>query len=64
MRREQERELVALKIFLSLQEVEKEIVIDAFGNELQKKMNSFRPELVLISAGFDSRKEIPLGNSN
>ena len=39
----------------------KEIVEDAFGNELQKRMNTFRPELILISAGFDSRRGDPLG---
>ena len=39
----------------------KEIVEDAFGNELQKRMNKFRPELILISAGFDSRRGDPLG---
>ena len=39
----------------------KEIVGDAFGNELQKRMNKFRPELILISAGFDSRRGDPLG---
>jgi acetoin utilization deacetylase AcuC-like enzyme len=39
----------------------KEIVEDAFGNELQKRMNTFRPELILISAGFDSRQGDPLG---
>ena len=39
----------------------KEIVEDAFGNELQKRMSKFRPELILISAGFDSRRGDPLG---
>lgn len=39
----------------------KEIVHDAFGEELQKRMDSYRPELVLISAGFDSRLGDPLG---
>ena len=39
----------------------KEIVEDSFGEELKKKMNQYRPELILISAGFDSRKDDPLG---
>lgn len=38
-----------------------EIVEGAFGLDLPKKINSFRPELVLISAGFDSRRGDPLG---
>ncbi len=40
---------------------EREIVENAFGNELTSRMNAFRPELVLISAGFDSRAGDPLG---
>ena len=39
----------------------KEIVDYAIGQELLKKMNSFKPELILISAGFDSREGDPLG---
>lgn len=39
----------------------KEIVDYAFGSELTKKMVQFKPELILISAGFDSRKDDPLG---
>ena len=38
-----------------------EIVEGVFGSDLPKKMNTFRPELVLISAGFDSRLGDPLG---
>ena len=39
----------------------KEIVDYAFGSELSKKMVQFKPELILISAGFDSRIDDPLG---
>jgi acetoin utilization deacetylase AcuC-like enzyme len=39
----------------------KEIVEDSFGVELKKKMNKYRPELIMISAGFDSRVGDPLG---
>ena len=39
----------------------KEIVDYAFGTELPKKMVQFKPELILISAGFDSRIDDPLG---
>ena len=38
-----------------------EIVEGAFGLDLPKKIKSFRPELILISAGFDSRIGDPLG---
>ena len=38
-----------------------EIVEGAFGLDLPKKIKSFRPELILISAGFDSRRGDPLG---
>ena len=39
----------------------KEIVDFAFGSELIQKMVRFKPELILISAGFDSRINDPLG---
>ena len=39
----------------------KEIVDFAFGSELMQKMVKFKPELILISAGFDSRINDPLG---
>lgn len=38
-----------------------EIVEGAFGLDLPKMMKGFRPELILISAGFDSRRGDPLG---
>lgn len=38
-----------------------EIVEGAFGLDLPKKIKNFRPELILISAGFDSRRGDPLG---
>jgi len=38
-----------------------EIVEGAFGVDLQKRIGEFRPELILISAGFDSRRGDPLG---
>ena len=38
-----------------------EIVEGAFGLDLTKKIKGFRPELILISAGFDSRRGDPLG---
>lgn len=36
-------------------------ILGAMEQKLLPAMNGFRPELVLISAGFDSRKEDPLG---
>ena len=33
----------------------------AFGQDLAKKIETFKPELILISAGFDSRANDPLG---
>ena len=39
----------------------KEIVDFAFGSKLIQKMVKFKPELILISAGFDSRINDPLG---
>ena len=39
----------------------KEIVEAAFGDDLAKAMAKYRPELVLVSAGFDSRLGDPLG---
>ncbi len=36
-------------------------VIDAFQSILMPAANVFQPELVLVSAGFDSRKDDPLG---
>ena len=39
----------------------KEILDYAFGSELPKHMAKFKPELILISAGFDSRINDPLG---
>ena len=38
-----------------------EIVASAFGDDLGKAMTKYRPELVLVSAGFDSRLGDPLG---
>jgi len=38
-----------------------EIVEGAFGLDLPKKMSGFEPELILVSAGFDSRRGDPLG---
>ena len=38
-----------------------DIVEGAFGQDLSKKIATFKPELILISAGFDSRANDPLG---
>jgi acetoin utilization deacetylase AcuC-like enzyme len=38
-----------------------EEVMSAYQNELVPRMKQFKPELVLISAGFDSRAGDPLG---
>jgi len=38
-----------------------EEVIDAYRTRLVPAMEKFKPELVLVSAGFDSRREDPLG---
>ena len=37
------------------------MVEGAFGQDLIKKVVSFKPELILVSAGFDSRVDDPLG---
>ena len=37
-------------------------ILGAFENQLLPRMQQFRPELVLISAGFDSRAGDPLGH--
>ena len=42
----------------------KEILELAFAEKLSTKMNGFKPELIIISAGFDSRKGDPLGQFN
>lgn len=39
-------------------------VIHAFEKTLTQKMESFQPELVLISAGFDAHQADPLGHFN
>lgn len=36
-------------------------VIEAFKNELIPAMETFKPDLVIISAGFDAHKDDPLG---
>ncbi len=36
-------------------------IFDAFEKKLLPAMQKFQPELILISAGFDSRKDDPLG---
>jgi len=40
----------------------REQILGAFQNRLLPALENFRPELVLISAGFDSRGGDPLGN--
>jgi acetoin utilization deacetylase AcuC-like enzyme len=37
-------------------------ILGAFEMELLKAANQFKPDLVIISAGFDSRIEDPLGH--
>jgi acetoin utilization deacetylase AcuC-like enzyme len=39
----------------------KDEILGAFRNRFARKMDEFRPDLVLISAGFDSRIDDPLG---
>ena len=39
-----------------------EIVENAFADDLVHRMNRFKPELVIISTGFDSRINDPLGD--
>ena len=39
-----------------------EIVDNAFADDLAHRMDRFKPELVIISAGFDSRMDDPLGD--
>ena len=36
-------------------------ILDAFRTNLKPAADKFKPELILISAGFDSRKNDPLG---
>ena len=38
-----------------------EVLEGAFGQDLANKIESYKPELILISAGFDSRTNDPLG---
>jgi acetoin utilization deacetylase AcuC-like enzyme len=40
----------------------REEILGAFRTALLPKMDEFRPDLVLISAGFDSRTGDPLGH--
>jgi acetoin utilization deacetylase AcuC-like enzyme len=37
---------------------------EAFGKEILPALDSYRPELILISAGFDAHKDDPLANIN
>jgi acetoin utilization deacetylase AcuC-like enzyme len=37
-------------------------IVGAFQNELMPAADEVKPDLVLISAGFDSREHDPLGN--
>ncbi|HYA18755.1 MAG TPA: histone deacetylase [Bryobacteraceae bacterium] len=37
-------------------------IVGAFGGELVEAMDEFRPDLVMVSAGFDSRVGDPLGH--
>ncbi|HLX64097.1 MAG TPA: histone deacetylase [Planctomycetota bacterium] len=39
----------------------RQAVLDAFKDKLVPEMKKFKPELILISAGFDSREGDPLG---
>ncbi len=39
-------------------------ILDLFKFTLAKKMHLFKPQLVLISAGFDAHQQDPLGNLN
>jgi acetoin utilization deacetylase AcuC-like enzyme len=39
----------------------RELIVEAFRNQLLPAAEKFRPDLVLISAGFDSREGDPLG---
>ncbi len=39
-------------------------VLEAFGAPLQEAMKTFKPELVMISAGFDAHRDDPLGGLN
>lgn len=38
-----------------------ETVRKIFDNEIQNKLNEFKPEILFISAGFDAHKDDPLG---
>jgi len=38
--------------------------VEAFTNEILPALDGFRPELVIISAGFDAHKDDPLANIN
>jgi acetoin utilization deacetylase AcuC-like enzyme len=42
-------------------ETAREEVLQAYKETLQMEMEKFRPELVMISAGFDAHKDDPLG---
>ena len=38
--------------------------LDAFTKEILPVLDGFRPELIMISAGFDAHKDDPLANIN
>lgn len=44
-----------------MSETAREEVLRAYQETLRLEMEKFRPELVMISAGFDARKDDPLG---
>ena len=41
-----------------------EAYINAFNKEILPTLDGFRPNLILISAGFDAHKDDPLANIN
>jgi acetoin utilization deacetylase AcuC-like enzyme len=42
----------------------REIILKLVKNDLKKEMAGFKPELIIVSAGFDSREDDPLGMFN
>ena len=38
--------------------------LDAFTHEILPRLDGYRPDLIIISAGFDAHKDDPLANIN
>lgn len=50
-----------LNVPITVSKTSRDEVLNAYEKTLQDEMEKFRPELVMISAGFDAHEEDPLG---